>query len=237
MGGYGRSDRNLRMPKGEKLQLEKELLGFYVSGHPLDEYGSLPACINQLTPGDLPTLPHRMPFRLCGVVSGLQKRFTRNDGRQWATFTLSTRLHSYSMTMFSKAFETTGPALEESAIVGVHGFVANRDGDIRLNVQEVFSLESRMPQIIQGVTWYIRDGREREMFLRELREAIEEHPGETHMRLGLLNGESTALVAETAGSLTLHATRSLLLQLQNHQAVCKVDYKLADLPVFEKNPY
>ena len=58
---YGRPNRKLKMSKAEKLQLEKELLGFYISGHPLDAFGSLPASMNKLQTEDLPNLPIELP--------------------------------------------------------------------------------------------------------------------------------------------------------------------------------
>ena len=179
---YERPNRHLQMPKNEKLQLEKELLGFYISGHPLDEYGNLPADINVLDPDALADLPHRTPFRICGVVSALNKRFTRNENKPWAMFTLSTRRHGFNFHMFSKAFEESGAALEEDNIVGVHGYIANRDGDIRLNVQEVFSLERRMPELVESITWHLGDGAQRLEFLKQARKSLDEHPGDTSMR-------------------------------------------------------
>ncbi len=233
--GYDRPNRHLEMDKTEKLHLEKELLGFYVSGHPLDEYGNLPLSINQLQPEDLATLPHRTPFRLCGVVSGLNKRFTRNENKPWAMFTLSTRRHGFNMHMFSKAFETTGNALQEDRIVGVHGFIANRDGDIRLNVQEVFSLDQHMPRLVESVTWYVQDSAQRQEFLQTLRDLLDERPGDTSVRFALLNGDGSALVAETANSLRLHLTQDILLKLQQHPAVAGTAFTLAKVPVHEKN--
>jgi DNA polymerase-3 subunit alpha len=217
--------------------LEKELLGFYVSGHPLDEYGTLPSSINQIIPDDMPGLEHRTPFRLCGVVSSLNKRFTRADNRPWANFTLSTRRHGYLMNMFSKAFEGTGATLEDNAIIGVHGFVSNRDGDMKLNVQEVFTLERRMPKLVQSITWFLKDNPDRQDFLKELRQALDDHPGECRMKLGFLDEGDTALVADTARSLSLHVTKETLHKLQNHSAVKGLEFEISPMPIFEKKHY
>jgi len=236
-GSYGRPNKHLSMSTPEKLQLEKELLGFYVSGHPLDEYGTLPSSINQITPDVMPDLEHRTPFRLCGVVSSLNKRFTRADNRPWANFTLSTRRHGYLMNMFSKAFEGTGATLEDNAIIGVHGFVSNRDGDMKLNVQEVFKLERRMPKLVQSITWFVKDNADRQDFLTELRQALDDHPGECRMKLGFLDEEDTALIADTARSLSLHVTKETLLKLQNHPAVKGLEFEISPMPNFEKKHY
>ena len=78
---YGRPNKDLVMPDTEKLEFEKDLLGFFVSGHPLDAFGSLPDQINTITPESFLQLKDMTPFRICGVINGLERRFTRKDNR------------------------------------------------------------------------------------------------------------------------------------------------------------
>ncbi len=230
VSGYGRPNQNLKMPVLEKLQQEKELLGFYVSGHPLDDFGSLPDFMNKLEPDELLQMKHRTPFRFCGVVSSLTKRFTKSDNRPWAIFTLSTRRHSFQMNMFSKAYETHGTLLEENAIIGVQGFIANRDGNLRLNAQDVFSLGKRLPKLVQGITWFLKQDENLKDFLGRLRQEIDDAHGETRIKLAFLNPEGSALLADTAQSIKLHASRERMLQLENHPAVQGVKMDLVPMP-------
>ena len=232
---YDRPNRKLKMSKAEKLLLEKELLGFYISGHPLDAFGSLPASMNELQTEDLPNQPHRTAFRLCGVVTGLNKRFTRNDNKPWAMFTLSTRRQGFNMHMFSKAYETSGEALLEDQIVTVQGYIANRDGDVRLNVQEVLPLDRQLPQLVKSITWYLQDSTERVDFLKHVRKALDDRPGDTVVSFALINSDGTALRVETATSLRLHLTQDVLHKLNQHPAVVGTGFDLAKMPVYDKN--
>jgi hypothetical protein len=141
------------------------------------------------------------------------------------------------MNMFSKAFEGTGATLEDNAIIGVHGFVSNRDGDMKLNVQEVFRLERRMPKLVQSITWFLKDNPDRQDFLKELRQALDDHPGECRMKLGFLDEGDSVLIADTARSLSLHVTKETLLGLQSHPAVRGVEFKISPMPIFEKKHY
>jgi hypothetical protein len=141
------------------------------------------------------------------------------------------------MHMFSKAFEGTGATLEDNAIIGVHGFVSNRDGDMKLNVQDVFTLEKRMPKLVQSITWFLKDNPGRQDFLKELRQALDDHPGECRMKLGFLDEGDTALIADTAMSLSLHVTKQTLLKLQNHSSVKGLEFKISPMPIFEKKHY
>ncbi len=68
----------------EKLSYEKELLGFYVSGHPLDAYADLFATKNYQTIASLGELADRAQFRAAGAIVQIDKKFTRKEGKPFA---------------------------------------------------------------------------------------------------------------------------------------------------------
>lgn len=94
-----------RMPEMEYLNHEKELLGFYLSGHPLDAFNGLDQALNSLTPEQFAEAPDREPVRLCGIITGLQKRISKKNNRQWALFKLTTQETSYEVTLFPDSFD------------------------------------------------------------------------------------------------------------------------------------
>ena len=68
----------------EKLTYEKELLGFYVSGHPLDAYVDLFAAKNYRPIASLGELDDRAPFKIAGAIVQVEKKFTRREGKPFA---------------------------------------------------------------------------------------------------------------------------------------------------------
>ncbi|MDR0728227.1 MAG: DNA polymerase III subunit alpha, partial [Puniceicoccales bacterium] len=114
------------MPPQEKWRHEKELLGFYVTGHPLEPYGTFLEAINSPAENRLHQQAHQAPFRLCGVLQNLQKRFTQRivrsscptagpvrDQRPWATFDLETRDRVWAMNCFPDTYERVVQRLSE----------------------------------------------------------------------------------------------------------------------------
>ncbi len=233
---YGRPNKDLQMDNDTKLEYEKNLLGFYVSGHPLDAFGNLSDQINVITPDSFLKLPDRTSFRICGVISGLEKRFTRKDNKPWASFHLSTRRHSFEISLFPSTFERCGNMLAEGRIVAVQGYVSvNKQGESRLNVQEVFALERYLPALVSDITWYLDDDTNiRVEFLTQLRDALDALPGDTNIKFALKNGDDKFLVAETARSLALHPTSKTIETLSQHPAVLGVEFQMADIPVYER---
>ncbi|MDV7395824.1 hypothetical protein RZS08_30820, partial [Arthrospira platensis SPKY1] len=97
------------MPVNEKLQYEKELLGFYISGHPMDAYTGIDSALDSFTsPEDLNGFGDRTTIRLCGIVINLQRKYTRKDNKPMAVFNLATRQHSYEFIAFPEAYERFG---------------------------------------------------------------------------------------------------------------------------------
>ncbi|HJW37572.1 MAG TPA: DNA polymerase III subunit alpha, partial [Candidatus Udaeobacter sp.] len=68
----------------EKLSYEKELLGFYVSGHPLDAYAEVIAAKNYRSINSLGELDDRAPFKIAGAIVQVEKKFTRKEGKPFA---------------------------------------------------------------------------------------------------------------------------------------------------------
>ena len=234
---YGRPNKDLQMPDAEKLEFEKDLLGFFVSGHPLDAFGSLPDQINTITPESFLKLKDSTPFRICGVINGLERRFTRKDNRPWASFNLSTRRHSFPIALFPKTYEQFETQLRdgEGAFILIQGCVSiNKQGESRLNVQELFQLEPYIPSLVKESTWYLADDSGRMEFLSNLRDTIDATPGDTKVKVALRNGGDKYLVAQTAGSLTLHFSFHNMAKLGRHPSVEGIEYQFADIPHYER---
>lgn len=164
------------MPMAEKLQHEKELLGFYISGHPMDAYAGLDLAIDSFK--DTDDLKHkfddRQTYRLGGIVSNLQIKYTRKDSRQMAVFNLATRSQNYELIMFPDPYEKNGARLENGKLALIHGITNRRDGEMNLTAHEVFDLEASIPRIIQRINFILHVGEQTAEFLELLRETIDD---------------------------------------------------------------
>ena len=68
----------------EKLSYEKELLGFYVSGHPLDAYATVFAANNYPTIASLKEAADRTQVKVADAIVQLEKEFTKKEGKPFA---------------------------------------------------------------------------------------------------------------------------------------------------------
>ena len=162
------------MSKSEKLAYEKELLGLYLSGHPMDAYAGLDLALDSFSsPDQLNDFDDRSTYRLCGILTGIQTRYTKKDNKQFAIFTLATRGHNYEVIMFPEAYERNRSRFEDGKLVLLRGQLARRNGEMSLQGHDLFDLQTSVPRLIKRINFILYPDRETEDFLPLLREVID----------------------------------------------------------------
>ncbi|HIU10722.1 MAG TPA: DNA polymerase III subunit alpha [Candidatus Avidehalobacter gallistercoris] len=129
------------LSKMELLHMEKDSIGFYISGHPLDEYTEkLKPIINHHL-SELPELSDRAALRVAGLVTGNQNRLTKN-GDSMAIFTLEDKTASVRCVVFPKAYAVSRSAITDNAPVLVNGRLQVEDEErYTIIVDSVFALD------------------------------------------------------------------------------------------------
>jgi DNA polymerase-3 subunit alpha len=204
----------------ERLQFEKELLGFYVSGHPLNAYAGLAEALCTHTEENVLLEGDRVEFRLAGLMSGITKRLSKRDNRPWAFFNLASKRATISVNMYADAYETYGKLLAENLPVVVLGSVMRGNDGARLNVKEVYPLDAYVPNNVRKVTWLLHpDHPGLTEFLPQLRKAIDAANGDARVEIAFLFDGRIAPIAETPNSLKWRVTGPSFQQLRHHPAV------------------
>jgi DNA polymerase-3 subunit alpha len=182
------------MPMAEKLGYEKELLGFYISGHPMDAYSGLDTAIDTFThPDDLVNFDDRTTFRLCGIVSNLAIKYTRKDSKQMAVFNFATRLHNFEMIMFPDPYAKCGERLVDGKLTLLHGIIGRRNGEMSLAAHDIFDLEASIPRIVERINFIIHPNNSAPEFLELLRKTIDDEYNIA--KTGKIESEHTSEVA------------------------------------------
>ncbi|MFP4674521.1 MAG: DNA polymerase III subunit alpha [Opitutales bacterium] len=218
-----------QMPATERLQYEKELLGFYISGHPMDPYNGLDTAIDSFNaPADLRNFSDRSTFRLGGIISNLQIKYTRKDNRQMAVFNLATRTHTYEMVMFPEPYSSNGDRLEDGKLCIVHGTVNWREEEPALAAHEIYDLEQSIPRLIQKIYFILAPNHHATEFIEQLRHTIDGQRGSTQVGICFLV-EDQIVETDTAQSLSFTITSDNYKHLRRHPAVTGL--RIEALPV------
>jgi DNA polymerase-3 subunit alpha len=177
---------DLQFTKPDQLRHEKDMLGLYISDHPLK---GVEIALRRLTTSSIADLEGRDSgmVTIGGVVSSLNRRFTKR-GDQMATFMLEDMASSIEVTVFAKTLAEFGHLLENDLVVTVTG---------RLNVREdappSFSanrivVPENLGQRIPEVLIALPSGFSGEK-VEALKSIISEFPGSSPVKVKLAGGK------------------------------------------------
>jgi len=139
------------------LQFEKEMLGVYVSGHPLDEYREeLKKYVSKYSK-DLKKDEEEVI--ICGVINKVTTKYTKNNNKM-AFITLEDFFGSTEIIIFPNVYEKLQDKIEEDAIVFVRGVVNIQDEDVaKVLANRIFSFDE-MRNKNKKLWLKIEDGKE-----------------------------------------------------------------------------
>jgi len=203
----------------DKLQFEKELLGFYLSGHPMDAFAGLADAIDTFSAEGFRDLEDRTPFRLCGVITTLTKKISRRDKRPWAILTLATRTSSYSVNMYAEAFGQYQETLRDGALIMITGSVNHRNGESVLRADSAQPINPGITRAVKEICWILQACDEAEDFLSILRAEVENNHGNTTVKVGFLVDDRHVAMADLSSTLTWRIELDGYKKLRSHPAV------------------
>ncbi|GAB6091135.1 DNA polymerase III subunit alpha [Spirochaeta dissipatitropha] len=124
----------------EILQQEKELLGFYFSGHPLDDYYETWLRSSNCNLAHLQSMPSEKEVSLLGLVTSYRVIFTRK-GTQMAIGILEDYNGAVDFVMFAESLEQYRDMVQQDSIVGIIGTI-----DTRREKPQIIVKEIRLPE-------------------------------------------------------------------------------------------
>jgi len=124
----------------EAMSYEKELLGFYVTGHPLDAYAGTIAAGKYQTIVSLGELADHATFRIAGAIAQVDKKFTKKDGKPFAVAWLEDLTGTIEIVVWNDVYAKVADALVPGKVIAIQGTLDKRDDTIRATAQKVKTL-------------------------------------------------------------------------------------------------
>lgn len=194
--------------EAERLASEKEVLGFYVTGHPLDRHADLLADLG-ITPLDglAERRAHpREEFSVAGVLAGMQVKRNKK-GESWAVAKLEDQTGRAEVLCFAEAFRRLEPMLRLSAPLWLRVRLANDEETERLQLSDAKELTSVRPVLPSALQLRLDVDGLADETLESLRQLLASHPGSAKIHLHARSGregfeqvlELDATVAADAG--------------------------------------
>ncbi|HLH41284.1 MAG TPA: DNA polymerase III subunit alpha [Bryobacteraceae bacterium] len=181
----------------EKLAGEKETLGFFITGHPLNQYMDKVRELATHTTAQLEGLGKNTEVALCGILTGIQRRRSK-EGKLWASMQIEDLEGSADAMVFSTQYERLMPCLSEDKAVLVRGLVLpEENAPPKISVQDIVALENarlNLPSLISIRVPVNGAGSSARAAL--LRELFQKKPGETEVRLRLEKSRDFSVILD-----------------------------------------
>jgi DNA polymerase-3 subunit alpha len=198
--------------EGERLANEKEVLGFFVSGHPLDKYAEK---LRNLTGviSVAEALERKPPekrwgtqadpmdeIQVAGMILGLRVQKSRRDQKLYAQASLEDATGKIELICFSRDYERLSGQLKMEAPVLVRGvLMGDEDAAPKIAVSSIQALEEVQVKLPSGVRIRINLDRATEEMFAGLKSAAEAAPGPGKVMLHLEKKGEYAVILEPEG--------------------------------------
>src|SRR6266513_1879835 len=192
----------------EKLSYEKELLGVYVSGHPLDAHAEVIAAKNYRSINSLGELDDRASFKIAGAIVQVEKKFTRKEGKPFAVVWVEDLTDMLEVVVWNEVYLKISDSLAAGRVIEIRGTLDKREEVLRATAMEIRLLA---PEKTNGASEQSTDARQEPAVqlqfspaatgdeLRQVRQILVSSPGRRPVQwlFDRANGNSLRLDAGT----------------------------------------
>jgi len=187
----------------EKLAKEKEVLGFYLSSHPLLEHQQTLSTYCTHTSVEAAALPNRHEAMLGGMIASIKFSHTKNPrpgstATKYAMWDLEDSEGIMRCILWPEDFARFGHLVEADRILAVRGAIDKRPGSEEANfiVNELIPLEDLSQRFTRGIVIRVDGQRHREKGLEALYEILRGYPGKCELQLVLCLEDQSRVVCQ-----------------------------------------
>ena len=194
-GDAGESVFTIKVPDEEwedkhKLALEREMLGLYVSGHPLNGIAHLLAAqvdtqIPAILDGDI---ANETQVRVGGILASVNRRVNKN-GLPWASAQIEDLTGGIEVLFFPQTYSMFGAEIADDVVVLIGAKVAIRDDRISLIANELIVPDFSSAQVNRPVAVSLPTRQCTVDKVTALKQVLARHPGTAQVHLRLISGE------------------------------------------------
>jgi DNA polymerase-3 subunit alpha len=198
----------------EYLRREKEIIGFYLSGDPLEKYLD---DINEFSTINLGDIPEKKPddIRIGGIIRNVNIRYDKKS-RPWAIVELNGSTGKADIFVFNDVYEKTKELLTDDACIFIKGSPSNRDdesGTLKMIASDVFALAKTREKLSRNINVLLDSGQNDEILLSQLKDFSNKNKG----RCGLiihLRSENNAIQRIRASKTGVNASKDFIHNLR-----------------------
>ncbi len=205
----------------EKLRNEKEVIGIYISGHPLDEFkvdiGSFcDTTLSNVNYNLLAKAGSLKPFAAAGIVTDVQHRVSR-QGRSFGVFTLEDFTDSIQFTLFSEDYLRLKHFLETGLLLHVKGRPVSKfrgSAELEPRIESIQLLSEVREKCAKCLELKVDLRALQPELLAGVENMIRKFPGQCSLRLSVVDPEERIVIDLTSKRYKVEPSNELVYELQ-----------------------
>jgi DNA polymerase-3 subunit alpha len=197
-------------PQHELLAAEKELLGFYVTGHPLSPLAPILQRYSLHDTSALATLPNRSMTRLGGMVGAVQSGFSKKTNKPYALVTIEDLVGSVQILCMNENYDKYRELLVANKALLVIGEVNNTEDKPKIFPQEIMPLEEAPKKFTRQVHLRLHTAHLKPDQIDRVREMVAAYPGRCPLLLCFMRPGGEVVFVDTSERFSV--TPSIALQ-------------------------
>ena len=189
--------------KLNQLKKEKDVVGIYISGHPLDDYIDSVRFFSNIKLNDLKNLNPLVDkeIRIAGIIGEVDHKISKN-GKGWATFIMEDYYESYELRIFGEDYLKFKHFLNENNFVCVKMFVkegwkdreSGRVGDPRIQYLSFHQLQDSLSSKVKRILIKVDAQLLEENHIKFFKDVLKKHKGDQELIFNILgNGDGLRL--------------------------------------------
>jgi DNA polymerase-3 subunit alpha len=196
-------------PDHELLACEKELLGFYVTGHPLTPYASVLEKYSLANTKSLASMQNRTLTRLGGMIASLQNGISKKNGKPYSMVTLEDLEGAVQVLCMNENYDKNRELLVEGNAIFVIGEVNTGDDRPKVFPQEIMPLDDAPRRFTKQVHLRLHTAHLTAQSMDSLRDLVAAHPGKCPLLLCFLRPGGEVIFVETHERFCVTPSRQL----------------------------
>jgi len=214
-------------PKLEKLNREKEVIGIYLSSHPLDDFKLEINTFTTATLADLQNLREYLErdVVIAGMVIDTKNGIGKN-GKPYGSFTIQDYTDSFRLMMFDKDYIENSKFFTLGYYLLIKGRVQKRkyrEDELEFRIKTINLLSSVKDELIKSVTLKIDPENISIEMINELKQLVHENKGETELKFLFLDSDDKISLPMFSRTFRIRLNNELISYLDDHPGI---EYKV-----------
>jgi len=211
-------------PEKEKLSLERDAIGFYLSGHPLDRYIKEAKKLGAIPTVQLVNAKHNDSVLIVGIVADLRERPMKNGDGRWAIATIEDNFGQAEVLCFSKVYlEAEGPLKSgEPLLIKGRALIDDIDDDGRqatpkMRLESVISLSNAQKERTRCLELRIKlsdQPLDNDHLFARIQEICAKHKGNKPLQFVLLTADGCEVLVRAGKELAVEPNDDLVMALE-----------------------